>query len=77
MKNSDGAYFRQRGQFHLTMSAMAESGVACVHRLFAKLYFERAMRVDRHVEEASQKRRSIPSMRHPASNPKRSPVFVH
>lgn len=41
------AYFRQRAQYHLAKAAVAERGIASIHRRFAALYAERALKLDR------------------------------
>ena len=40
------AYFRQRAQYHLAKAAVAEQGIASIHRRFAALYAEKALKLD-------------------------------
>lgn len=46
MLRDDGSYFRHRADTHLVKADESAFGTACVHRRFADLYLERAMKAD-------------------------------
>lgn len=57
------AYFRQRAQYHLAKAEIAEKGIASIHRRFAALYAEKALKLDRSpsVPRSASKRHGFTS----------------
>ena len=62
MHSNQGVYYRRRAEFHLARSTTAKMGVACIHRQFARLYFEQAMTADRADRSRAQAPRLVPDL---------------